>query len=172
VTTAQDGGRLSALGTGRVYPQEMLLILICVRGWVDPRAILRSEGFYVNENPMTPPGIEPATFRLVAKHLNHCDTAAPFFFVFVDNIFTHTSEYVILIAFARQQCVREHNSVLHLNVHCLYIVLSSVTNFMYNFVSSQQWGCKIINVVNILSGVTYIYICKWSLCLLTALSRK
>ena len=28
-------------------------------------------------NPLTPAGIEPATFQLVAQHLNHCAIAAP-----------------------------------------------------------------------------------------------
>ena len=29
------------------------------------------------KNPLKPAGIEPATFRFVAQHINHCATAVP-----------------------------------------------------------------------------------------------
>ena len=65
--------RLSALRTGRLYHQEIILLLISVRGWLNPWG----KGIMPVKNQVISTGIEPATFRFVVQHLNHCATADP-----------------------------------------------------------------------------------------------
>jgi len=57
--------RMSSLGTVRVYPHEIDLILISVRGRVDPMAIVRPEGLCHWKIRIIPLGIEPETCRFV-----------------------------------------------------------------------------------------------------------
>jgi hypothetical protein len=58
--------RLSALRAGRLLPPEKFLVLISIIDWVNPRAIVRLEELGLYKNLMASPGIEPATFQLVA----------------------------------------------------------------------------------------------------------
>jgi hypothetical protein len=61
---------LSDLLSGAALPSRIFLVLICVRGWVDPRVLKRLEGLVQFKIPVISSGMESATLRLVALCLN------------------------------------------------------------------------------------------------------
>jgi hypothetical protein len=68
--SAQEGSEVVSLMHRSPLPPGMFLVLIFARGWVNPGDMERSEGDMSMKNPVTPPGKDPGTVRLVAQLLN------------------------------------------------------------------------------------------------------
>ena len=75
--SAREGGEVVTLTYRPPLPPGMFMVLIFTRGWVDPRDMEMSEGVMSLKNPVTPPGINPGTVRLVVQRLNHYATPGP-----------------------------------------------------------------------------------------------
>ena len=76
--SAHEGGKVVSPYTPAAFtPQEISLAFISVRVWVDTRAMVRPEILRQWKTPITPSGIEPATFRLVSQRLNQVRHRVP-----------------------------------------------------------------------------------------------
>jgi len=62
--------RLPSLRLGRLYSQVLLLAFIYVRGWVDPRTMVRPEGLSHWRIPVTKSGNGTSDLLLVAQYCN------------------------------------------------------------------------------------------------------
>jgi hypothetical protein len=75
--------RLSAWCASHPLPAGRFMVLISVRGWVSPRAIVWLEGLSQLKNPMTSSGLKPATFWLVVSastnYTTSCNPMKPHF---------------------------------------------------------------------------------------------
>jgi len=69
------GGRSSAKRTGRLYPRRNLWYPLSEAESTSGHMVL--SGVPRKRSPVTPPGIDPGTVRLVAQCLNHFATTGP-----------------------------------------------------------------------------------------------
>jgi len=69
------GGRSSAKRTGRLYPRRNPWYKLSEAESTSGHMVL--SGIPWKKSPVTPPGIDPGTGRLVAQRLNHYATPGP-----------------------------------------------------------------------------------------------
>ena len=73
------------------------------------------------KNPVTPAGIEPATFRCVAQHHNHCATAVPVYQKYKNEIITLTVELHLSGIWLSGSPIIRIGLALQVNIVLLYL---------------------------------------------------
>jgi len=91
--------------------------------WCDRR------DFMSMKSPLTPAGIEPAPYRFVAQHLNHCATAVPIlYYIYLYYILTYSMDHLSL---------RSYNFIILQGILVFYRTGSFITVFGLHSVPNE-----------------------------------
>ena len=102
--SAHEGGKVVSHTHRPPLPPGNICGTLSVRGWVNPRAIVRLERLCQWKIPVTPSGIEPATFWLVAQCLNQLRHHVPHFIA-------------VMVTFVVEKCEHSHCLEKKLNLY-------------------------------------------------------
>jgi hypothetical protein len=119
--------RLSALSAGLPLLQGRFLVLISVRGWVGPRAIVGLEGLGWLKNLMTSSRIEPATSRLVTQCFNQ--------------LLSRVLPILVILSCLNTKVLVAHDSVISISKYINAPVTNINKNKSPDGTWNQEWLC-------------------------------
>ena len=125
------------------------------------------------KNPLTPAGIEPATFRFVAQHLNHCATSVVWLHsLILRHRHTHTDARIhnVLIVYGYKSTF-EYKRILFRSLHEIMSLILQVlppkeqsryeTSIQRSIVTGIAYENLKENFINVVSGVTLVHQSPW-----------